>query len=122
MKTAAPCRALQHRDHRQSESLALCNGVGMGVALSLGSQILGCASHTVTLLPAPCGATSPPGNSEGPRELPKITQTVQLLPTQVGVHKRRVWEVLTPTHIPKNRKQGLRQTLVRSHSQKHCSQ
>ena len=79
----------------------------MGVALSLGSQVLGCAFHTVTLLPAPCGATSPLGNSEGPRELPKITQTVQLLPTQVGVHKRRVWEVLTPIHIPKNRKQGL---------------
>lgn len=122
MKTPAPCRALQHWDHRQSESLALCNGVGMGVALSLGSQVLGCAFHTVTLLPAPCGATSPLGNSEGPRELPKITQTVQLLPTQVGVHKRRVWEVLTPIHIPKNRKQGLRQTLVHSHSQKHCSQ
>lgn len=59
MKTAAPCRALQYWDHRQSETLALCNGVEMGVALSLGSQVLGCAFHTVTLLPAPRGVTSP---------------------------------------------------------------
>ena len=53
MKTAALCWALQHWDHRQSKSLALCNDVGMGAALSLGSQALGCASHTVTLPPAP---------------------------------------------------------------------